>query len=58
MTLGLRVDDSNDSLESRRLKVTGPAVVSLIVRTALECEDSFDDIPEEILNDLIGRLEK
>jgi hypothetical protein len=39
-------------------KIIGPAFISLIARKILEREDSFDDIPEEVLNDLIRRLEE
>ena len=53
MTLGLQVDDS---LESYRRKITPAAVVSLIKRTALNSK-TFNDIPEDVLNDLIRRLE-
>jgi hypothetical protein len=54
LTLGLKVDDS---LESYRRKITPAAAVSLIVRTILERNDSFDNIPEDILKDLKKRLE-
>lgn len=56
MTLGLEVSNHNP-IKTCRLKVTAPAIISLIVRTVLERKDSFDDIPEEVLNDLIRRFE-
>jgi hypothetical protein len=56
MTLGLEVSSHNPN-ETCRLKVTVPAIISLIVRTVIERKDSFDDIPEEVLNDLIRRFE-
>lgn len=55
MTLDLKRND--EEIESCKSKITGPAIVSLIARTALEQKDSFDDIPEGVLNDLIRRFE-
>lgn len=48
---------NNNSMGIRKSKMNSSAIVSLIVRTALKSEDSSDDIPEEVLNDLIERLE-
>jgi hypothetical protein len=52
MTPELRVSDSI------RFRLTGLQVVSIILRTALESEDSFEDLPEEVLKDLIRRFEE
>jgi hypothetical protein len=52
MTLGLRVNDPI------RFKLTGLELVSIILRTALESEDSFEEIPEDVLKDLIRRIEE
>jgi hypothetical protein len=45
-----------DSLDSNKGKFIG--LISLLTRTALEAEDSFDDIPEDVLKDLIRRYEE
>jgi hypothetical protein len=49
----IRVDDFVTITESRKLRITSAAIVSLIVRTALECKD---DLPDDVLDDLIERF--
>lgn len=56
MTLDLEAN-SDHNIGTSKLKIMAPAIISLIVRTVLERKDSFDDIPEEVLNDLIRRFE-
>jgi hypothetical protein len=41
-------------IESRKSRITPAAIVSLIARSALDSDD--DNIPDEVLDDLIGRF--
>jgi hypothetical protein len=49
----IRVNDFVTITESRKLRITSAAIVSLIVRTALKCKD---DLPDDVLDDLIERF--
>ena len=54
MTATIRVDDIDANIESHKLRINPAAIVSLIARTALECND--DSIPDDVLDDLVGRF--
>ena len=50
----ITVGDIDANIESHKLRINPASIVSLIARTALECDD--DSIPDGVLDDLVGRF--
>jgi hypothetical protein len=53
LTLDIERDGNNSSINN---KMDAALLVSVIMRIALDCKDSYDDIPAKVIKDLIRRL--